>query len=276
MQLAQPARRRRGGARSGCRTPSRRSGRGAGCRRCGRCGRQLALRRRADVTSLAMRGASGREPPPDAAHQTEGEVLADPLVPGVGQPRLRRGRLVRAPVALDLAAAAAAGHPVQLEVVDGGGLLGEPVEHVVEHLDRLAGVQPERGDALQRDLGDDAEGAEADAGDAQQLRVVSSSSAARPHRRRSRAPCRRRSSPGCRAPSPVPWVAVAMAPAIDWRSMSPRLGMARPAAASSSFSARRRMPPPAPSPGRDRRSTSSDPGHGVERRPARRRSPRPR
>ena len=33
----------------------------------------------------------------------------------------------------------------------------------------------------------------------------------------------------------MPWVAVAIAPAIDWRSMSPRLGIARPTPASSSF-----------------------------------------
>ena len=54
-------------------------------------------------------------------------------------------------------------------MVDRGGLLDEPVEDVVEQLDRLAGVQVERRHALQRHLGDDAERAEPDAGDAQQL-----------------------------------------------------------------------------------------------------------
>ena len=57
-------------------------------------------------------------------------------------------------------------------MVDGGGLLGEAVEHVVEHLDRLPGVQVERRHALQRHLGDDAERAEPDAGDAQQLGIA--------------------------------------------------------------------------------------------------------
>ena len=47
----------------------------------------------------------------------------------------------------------------------------EPVEHVVERLDRLAGVEVERRHALQRHLGDDAERAEADPGDAQQVVV---------------------------------------------------------------------------------------------------------
>ena len=32
---------------------------------------------------------------------------------------------------------------------------------------------------------------------------------------------------------PVPWVAVAVAPASDWRSISPMFGMASPAASSS-------------------------------------------
>ena len=55
----------------------------------------------------------------------------------------------------------------------------------------------------------------------------------------------------------MPWVAVAMAPAIDWRSMSPRLGIASPTAASASF---RRVQADAgldARPGRPARSTSS-------------------
>src|SRR5918994_982859 len=42
---------------------------------------------------------------------------------------------------------------------------------------------------------------------------------------------------------PPPWVAVAIAPEIDWRSMSPRLASARSRVASSPFSCQRGMPP---------------------------------
>src|SRR2546421_4672251 len=42
---------------------------------------------------------------------------------------------------------------------------------------------------------------------------------------------------------PPPWVAVAIAPEIDWRSISPRLERARPRVASSSFSFQSGMPP---------------------------------
>ena len=79
-----------------------------------------------------------REPATDPAHHAEGEVLPDPLVADVAPPGLGRPWLVRPRVPLDLAAAGAR-HPVQLEVVDRGGVLGEPVEHVVEDLHRLAG-----------------------------------------------------------------------------------------------------------------------------------------
>ncbi len=103
-QLAHARARRRGGARPGCRTPSRRSAPAAGCRRPGRCGRRARARspRRRDELGDARRHA--REPPPDPAHRAEGEVLADPLVADVGQARLRRRRLIGARVALDLAA----------------------------------------------------------------------------------------------------------------------------------------------------------------------------
>ncbi len=67
-------------------------------------------------------------------------------------------------------------------MVDGGGVLGEAVEHVVEDLHGLVGMEIERRDALQRDLGDDAEGAEADPGDAQDLGVEIGSSSARSRR----------------------------------------------------------------------------------------------
>ena len=136
-------------------------------RRCGRRGR--APRRRRDDLGQPRHRAG--EPATDAADEPEAEVLAEPLVAGVGEPRLRPQRLVGADVALDLASASTAGHPVQLEVVDGGRLLDEPVEQVVERLDGLAGVQPERRDALQGHLGDDPQCAEADPGDAQQVAV---------------------------------------------------------------------------------------------------------
>ena len=200
----------------------------------------VALGRRAG-DELGDRRRRPREAAPDLADEAEAEVLADPLVADVAEPRLRAARLVGADVALDLAAPAAAGHPVQLEVVDGGGVLEQPVEDVVERLDGLAGVQVERRHALQRDLGDDA----------------------RARRRPTRATRSSSASVGVDAttspvpvtssipttvvarlpsPSPVPWVAVAMAPAIDWRSMSPRFGIASPTAASSSLRRCRRMP----------------------------------
>ena len=125
----------------------------------------------ADVTTLASRRHRAGEPATDAADEPEAEVLAEPLVAGVGEPRLWPQRLVGSDVALDLAPASTTGHPVQLEVVDRGRLLDEPVEQVVERLDGLAGVQPERRHALQGHLGDDPQCAEADPGDAEQVAV---------------------------------------------------------------------------------------------------------
>ncbi len=84
---------------------------------------------------------------------------------------MRPQRLVGANVALHLASTPTAGHPVQLEVVDGGRLLDEPVEDVVERFDGLPGVQAEGRDALQGHLGDDPQRAESDTCDAQQVGV---------------------------------------------------------------------------------------------------------
>ena len=120
---------------------------------------------------LGHGGRRPREAPADATDHGQPEVLAEPLVADVAGAGLRARRLVGADVALHLAALAAARHPVQLEVVDGGGLVEQPVEDVVERLDGLAGVQHERRHALQRDLGDDAQRADADPGHPQQLGV---------------------------------------------------------------------------------------------------------
>ena len=78
-------------------------------------------------------------------------------------------------------------------------------------------MQVERRHALERHLGDDAERAEADAGDAQQIGSVSC------RRTRTTSPLPVTSSiptivvARLPRPAPVPWVAVLIAPAIDWR-----------------------------------------------------------
>ena len=88
-RVRRSARSHRARHRTGCRTPSRGSGRGAGCRRSGRCGRSARVPAAAEVTSLATFGASEGKRRPTRQTVPNAEVLADPLVADVGQPRLR-------------------------------------------------------------------------------------------------------------------------------------------------------------------------------------------
>ena len=199
--------------------------------------RSVAAERRAWRPSVPSPGSAGRPGTPcrrrgSRRSTCRGRRPADPAAP----------RLLRALVALHLAAPRPR-HPVQLEVIDGRGLSGEVVEHVVEHLDRSHG----------RGGGTPARTAASPPSRRPARR-------GRPGRRAARRAARRRARTMSPVPvtssmpttvvarlpysSPVPCVAVAIAPAIDWRSMSPRLGIARPASASTSLRRRERMPAP--------------------------------
>ena len=194
----------------------------------------------ADITSLATLGASEGNRRPDPTYGAERQVLTDPLVADVADLRLRASRLVGAGVALDLASAGA-GHQVELDVISRAHHVAEVGKHVGERLDGLDGVEVERGHASQRHLGEDPECAEPDAGHAEQFGFVLFIGAQ--HRAVAGDDLEADDVGGTLGNStPVPCVAVDVAPAIDCTLMSPRLAMARPSSVRRSLRSRSRIP----------------------------------
>ena len=127
----------------------------------------------------------------------------------------------------------------ELEVAVAVDARVEPVEDLGQRHRRVDAAQREGRHRLQGDLGDDPQRADRDARREQVLAAVDVD-----HRRRRAVT--RRSARTCaerlRSVTPVPCVAVEIAPAIDCSSMSPRLGIASPCSASAWLRACRRMP----------------------------------
>ena len=230
-----------GSPRPGCRTPSRRSGRDAGCRRCDRCGRSGRARTR--PTRRAWRAAA-------PATETAGRS---------GTPR--RTRRSRRRTCRARRRASTAGGPVRwcggCASPGSGGYRASSRTRRARRSSRTLS----KSSSTSSSTSIVSRAWRSNAGTHWIVTLVTMPSAPTPTRAtRSRSgrvvasshvttlPLPSTSSiptivvARLPRPAPVPWVAVLIAPAIDWELMSPRFGIASPTAASSSQRSRRRIP----------------------------------